>query len=109
MIKVTVFEDSDRVVRGFKLTGHAGYGEEGQDIVCAAVSALVFSAYNSIETFTEDDFEGSADERSGDFQLRFSGEISPESKLLMNSLVLGLEDIEKTYGEPYIKIRFEEV
>ena len=67
MIKVTVFEDSDRVVRGFKLTGHAGYGEEGQDIVCAAVSALVFSAYNSIETFTEDDFEGSADERPGDF------------------------------------------
>ena len=55
MIKVTVLEDSDRVVRELKLTGHAGYGEEGQDIVCAAVSALVFSAYNSIETFTEDD------------------------------------------------------
>ena len=44
MIKVTVLEDSDRVVRELKLTGHAGYGEEGQDIVCAAVSALVFSA-----------------------------------------------------------------
>ena len=27
----------------------------------------------------------------------------------LNSLVLGLEDIEETYGEPYIKIRFEEV
>lgn len=35
MIKVTVLEDSDRVVRELKLTGHAGYGEEGQDIVCA--------------------------------------------------------------------------
>ena len=109
MIKVTVLEDSDRVVRELKLTGHAGYGEEGQDIVCAAVSALVFSAYNSIETFTEDDFEGSADERSGDFQLRFSGEISPESKLLMNSLVLGLANIMESYGKQYIKIRFEEV
>lgn len=109
MIKVTVLEDSDRAVRGISLKGHAGYGEEGQDIVCAAVSALVFTTFNSIETFTEDDFEGSADEQSGDFQLSFPGEISPESKLLMNSLVLGLTNIMDSYGKQYIKIRFEEV
>ena len=33
----------------------------------------------------------------------------PESELLINSLVSGLLDIEEEYGEPYIKIRFEEV
>ena len=27
-------------IRGFLCAGHAGFGEEGQDIVCAAVSAL---------------------------------------------------------------------
>ena len=48
-------------------------------------------------------------DRSGMFRFRFTGAISPEAALLMNSLVLGLEDIEETYGEPYIKIRFEEV
>ena len=40
---------------------------------------------------------------------RFLSEISSESKLLMNSLVFGLQNIEEDYGEPYIKIRFKEV
>ncbi len=109
MIKVKVFKDSDELVRGIHLAGHAGYGESGEDIICAAVSALVFTTYNSIETFTEDEFEGSSDEESGDFQFRFTDSISPESQLLMNSLVLGLTNIMDSYGKQYIKIRFEEV
>lgn len=28
---------------GVRVSGHAGYGPEGQDIVCAAVSALVYA------------------------------------------------------------------
>ena len=38
------------------MQGHAGYAEPGQDIVCAAVSALVINTINAIEAFTEDDF-----------------------------------------------------
>ena len=34
-------EDSEGCVRGVELKGHAGYGEEGEDIVCAAVSTAV--------------------------------------------------------------------
>ena len=34
--------------------GHAGYAEEGQDIICAAVSALIVNTVNSVETLTED-------------------------------------------------------
>ena len=44
----------------------------------------------------------------GLFKFRFAQGFSSESKLLMNSLVFGLEDIAETYGEPYIKIRFKE-
>ena len=28
------------------IKGHAGYAEEGEDIICAAVSALAISFYN---------------------------------------------------------------
>ena len=35
-------------VLGFSLQGHAGYGEAGQDIVCAAVSAVVTMAEATI-------------------------------------------------------------
>ena len=73
------------------------------------MSALTLNMANSVEHFTDDRFEADEDEQSGMFHFRFTGAISPEAALLMNSLVLGLEDIEETYGEPYIKIRFEEV
>ena len=94
---------------GVELSGHAGYAESGRDIVCAAVSALVLNMANSVEAFTEDGFEGEMDEQTGAFSFHFTAEISPESQLLMNSLVLGLRNIEKEYGERHIIIRFEEV
>ena len=94
---------------GVELSGHAGYAESGRDIVCAAVSALVLNMANSVEAFTEDGFEGEMDEQTGGFSFHFTAEISPESQLLMNSLILGLRNIEKAYGERHIIIRFEEV
>ena len=50
---------------GFDVSGHAGYSEAGSDIVCAAVSALVINAVNSIEKFTEDETSCVSDEDTG--------------------------------------------
>ncbi len=113
MIQATVFKESGKrgkgLIRGIKLEGHAGYAEEGEDIICAAVSALAINFYNSVETFTEDDFEGKAGQEDIQFEFSFPSDISPQSQLLMNSLVLGLQNIEKDYGKSYIIIRFKEV
>ena len=40
MTKVEIFNQDGRI-NGFSVYGHSGYGEEGSDIVCAAVSAAV--------------------------------------------------------------------
>ncbi len=37
------------------LYGHANYAEPGKDIVCAAVSALVYTLQESVERLTDDD------------------------------------------------------
>lgn len=39
MIEVSVFHSSSGIC-AFSMKGHSGYGEEGTDIVCAAVSAI---------------------------------------------------------------------
>ena len=109
MIRVNVFSDSEGNTRGIELKGHAGYDEYGKDIICASASALALNMANSVERFTGDGFDGSVGEETGHFTFRFTGEVSKESKLLMDSLVLGLKNIEETYGEEYIKIRFKEV
>ena len=109
MIRVNVFKDSDGSCRGISFHGHAGYDDYGKDIICASVSALALNMANSVETFTEDGFNGSMDEESGAFEFSFTGTVSAESKLLMDSLILGLQNISEAYGEQYIQIRFEEV
>ena len=112
MIQVTIFRDSTEdgdVYTGVELLGHAGFAQSGQDIVCAAVSALVLNMANSVETFTDDGYEGEVDERSGGFKFHFTAQISPGSQLLMNSLVLGIQNIGREYGKKHINIQFKEV
>ena len=41
----------DRDFSGFSLSGHAGYAEAGEDIVCAAVSAMTNFVVNGAEAF----------------------------------------------------------
>lgn len=43
MIRVAVQRQSGQVI-GFQLSGHADAGEHGQDLVCAAVSAITQTA-----------------------------------------------------------------
>ena len=88
---------------GFSSKGHAGYAEEGYDIICAAVSVLTVNTINSIEKFTDDAFKAEA--ADGMVRWKFTElPLSKEAKLLMDSLVLGLEDIQENYGKKYIKI-----
>ncbi|MBR2530035.1 MAG: ribosomal-processing cysteine protease Prp [Lachnospiraceae bacterium] len=42
------FLQSEGKYRGFRVKGHAGYAESGQDIVCASVSSAVMLAANII-------------------------------------------------------------
>ena len=41
----------ERDFSGFSLSGHAGYAEAGEDIVCAAVSAMTNLVVNGAEAF----------------------------------------------------------
>ncbi|QGU00035.1 putative ribosomal protein [Candidatus Syntrophocurvum alkaliphilum] len=43
MIQVTITYNNDKI-NSFKVTGHAGYAEQGEDIYCAGVSAITQTA-----------------------------------------------------------------
>ena len=47
MIRVR-FTTADGLLTGFSLSGHAGAGEYGQDIVCASVSSAALMTANTI-------------------------------------------------------------
>ena len=47
MTRCEFFTEDDRIT-GFSVSGHSGYSEAGQDIVCAAISAVVTMAEATI-------------------------------------------------------------
>ncbi len=104
MIKITVFRDDNGICNGFHCMGHAGYADHGQDIVCAAVSVLVVNTINAIETFTDDAIACEVKEENGNVRFEFTGDISSESKLLVESMLLGLRGVEQEYGKEFIEI-----
>lgn len=43
MTRAVLFEDAAGRITGVSVKGHSGYAEEGSDIVCAAISALLIT------------------------------------------------------------------
>ncbi len=106
MIQVIFQVDSNGQYKGFLLKGHAGYAEHGQDIVCAAVSALSINTVNSIEQFTEDTIQVEVNELEGGYlSLTFTSPPGPESTLFIHSLKLGLEGIRDDNNTEYISVK----
>ena len=81
--------------------------KEGQDIVCAAVSVLVINTVNSLETFTDDQFEVQEDD--GYVSFHFTAPVTERGTLLMDSLILGLTEIEHSYNNRYLTVKVKEV
>ncbi|MBE6005599.1 MAG: ribosomal-processing cysteine protease Prp [Sarcina sp.] len=90
MIYVTITPAS------LSVKGHAGYNP-GNDIVCAAVSALVQAFEASAKEFTTDEIKSSL--RDGDAVISWPRAPTAELSLLIDSLYLGLCMMAESFPE----------
>lgn len=86
---------------GLTVGGHAGYAETGNDIICAAVSALAQGLIHSLEALTDDRI--SYQIRDGHIGMQYEN-LSEQGKLLIDSFFIAVSDIQMTYGDQYVKI-----
>ena len=108
MIHVTIFQNKYKECVGFQTEGHAEYADPGEDIVCAAVSALIITTVNSLDEFTDEKIEVGEDD--GYVSIHFKTNPNTErGKLLMDSLILGLTEIEHSYNNRYLAVKVKEV
>ena len=106
MTRCTLFVDSASRITGFSIKGHSGYAEEGSDIVCAGISALVITIENAlcqlvklspVERGGEDGFlEVILPEKMTDKQMQ-------DAQLLLSTLHIGLENIAQVYPD-YVRL-----
>ena len=81
MIDVTVREDRVTV------SGHANYAANGEDIICAAVTALSVTLVKSIDDLTDGKIE--YDVRPGWVDIKY-GNLSEKAKALVDSFFIGI-------------------
>ena len=69
MTKIVFFR-SGGVYYGFEEFGHTGYGEAGDDILCAALSSMTMLVINTIEVAYASDVEYTIDEGATHIMVR---------------------------------------
>ena len=108
MTNITVY-CKDKTYIGFRMSGHSGYADAGEDIVCAGISALAINFINSVEQLTDEKYSMFEHEEDGIIDYMLEGEpLSREAEILIKSLVLGLVELEKEYKD-FISLDYKEV
>ncbi|MBE6556483.1 MAG: ribosomal-processing cysteine protease Prp [Ruminococcaceae bacterium] len=69
MTKIVFFR-SGGVYYGFEEIGHTGFGEAGDDILCAALSAMTMLIINTVEVAYASDIDYSIDEGATHIRVR---------------------------------------
>ena len=110
MTTVTVFRRPDGTLSGFDCRGHSGYADAGEDIVCAAVSALTQGTLNGLLNVLKAPVDYQIDEKDGILTAAL-GEV-PEGKragaqLLLETLASALQMIEADYAR-FLRVIFKE-
>ena len=69
MTKIT-FLKKNGVYYGFRESGHSGFADEGDDIVCAAISAMTMLIINAIEVSHASDVDYQIDEETTNISVK---------------------------------------
>ena len=95
MVKVEI-QYKGKGLSSIHVKGHANTAPHGQDLVCAAVSAITIGAMNAIENIDED-FTYEIEE--GDIKLIANGAISEHDETVLETMILQLKTIQASYPE----------
>ncbi|WP_156291550.1 ribosomal-processing cysteine protease Prp [Oceanobacillus salinisoli] len=103
-------KNSNDLIYKVIVTGETNYSEYGTDIVASAISALTINTVNSLVEFTDSELSYNQETRNGlpSIELEvssFGSEVGKEKSLvLIESLRLGLKQIEQEYGNEFLKV-----
>ena len=114
MTKITFYK-KDGVYFGFKETGHTGYGESGDDILCAALSAMTMLIINTVEVSFDARVNYTVDEETADIELKVLSalpeyESDEKKRYAVSGLLMGyLVQIGDLVEEYYDYLSVEEI
>ena len=105
MITVIIDRIGDDI-KGLYISGHAGYADQGSDIICAAASTLFYTAANALEELCSlkdtalifQDF--TSDEVDAKIRIpELDDELREKVKTIMDTIVIGFKSLEMSVND----------
>lgn len=106
MVKVELYKDDRDRIKSFRVEGHTGYADRGQDIICAGISAITQTAIIGLMSYLERKPVYEKDEGLLICKLPpdLSGDDVLKAQTILGTMEKGLREIELQYRE-FIQIR----
>lgn len=106
MTKVTLIMRNNQIT-AFDISGHSGYSKHGEDIVCAAISAITQTAELGITELLRIPAKVNKNDKAGRLTLHLPQEISSsdmeKAQILLQTMKLALENLLHGYSK-YFKM-----
>ncbi len=107
MIKFAVYRNKSGKITRLQIKGHAGYAEEGFDIVCAAVSTALWMAIKGIE---EQKLAGlSYEEEDGFVDCFLTDEREEAADAILNSLMITIHELARQFKKNIFIVNGEDL
>jgi hypothetical protein len=108
MIRARLYVSREGRYTGYTVTGHAGWAEEGRDIVCSAVSVLSIVCCNALESAAGIRPEAEMDK--GSLRVKLPRDSGHDAQVVLGVFRQGMKDLSQQYPDfiAYEEIDMEE-
>ena len=104
MVQVDIFKDKQGMIAGYRVSGHAGYAQEGMDIVCSAVSALTQAPLLGLERHLKLKPSYSVNQEDGILEVALNSAPTDLTQAILQTMVYGVESIARQCPQ-YVRIQ----
>ncbi len=106
MTEVDFYTAKNGDLLGFHVHGHSGYANEGEDIVCAAVSSAVYMVINTVTDIMHIDADVEVED--GDAVFRILSKHAAACRDILQGLKLHMLSLEEQYSN-FVIVKYTEV
>lgn len=104
MIKVDLYRNEQGLLTSYRVSGHAGYAEEGHDIICSAVSAVTQAPIIGLERHLQLQPSCVVDQKGGILEVALNSAPNDLTEAILATMKLGLESLARQCPQ-YVRIQ----
>ncbi len=103
MTTIRIFKNDINEIWSVECSGHTGYAEEGEDILCAAVSSVVQTALLGLLQVAEVNVDYKVNEAEGYLKMTLPKKMTDKQKnnaqVILKTLYLGVSDLYEGFSD----------